>query len=304
MPYTTKHHISLAGFLITFFGAILFSTKAVIVKKAFSDINADALTLLVMRMVFSLPFFVAAAFLTARKKENIPFTKRQLIYIILLGLVGYYLSSFLDFVGLQYISAGLERLILFLYPTFTVLINAMVFGQKVARTQRLALYLTYTGIMIAYLSELRWAGTNPDFFFGSFMILLCAITFSIYIVGSGRLVPAVGPNKFTAYSMLSSTGGILLHFFFRGNVEILSQINLYWWYGLLLAVVATVIPSFLISNGMKRIGSNNVAIISSIGPVSTILQAHFILGEPVSLLQLAGTALVIAGVTLIGWNRK
>jgi drug/metabolite transporter (DMT)-like permease len=304
MNSSTKQPITLAGFLITFLGSVLFSTKAVIVKKAFIDIQTDAVSLLTTRMIFSLPFFVAAAFLTSGKKENTPLTKKQWTYIILLGLVGYYLSSLLDFIGLQYISAGLERLILFLYPTFTVLINAVIFRLKVSRVQGLALFLTYCGLGIAYLSELHGVTINQNFFFGSFMILLCAITFSIYIVGSGRLIPQVGATKFTAYAMLASTGGILVHFLIGGNRLSVNQNSSYYWYGLLLAIVATVIPSFLISNGMKRIGSNNVAIISSIGPVSTILLAHFVLGEPVSFMQFAGTGLVIVGVALIGWNTK
>jgi drug/metabolite transporter (DMT)-like permease len=129
-------------------------------------------------------------------------------------------------------------------------------------------------------------------------VLLCAITYAIYIVGSGRLIPQVGATRFTAYAMLAATGGIFVHFALRGQVSPLYQSAGFWWYGLLLGIVATVIPSFLISGGLKRIGSNNVAIISAIGPVSTILQAHFILGDPIFAAQLVGTILVIVGVLL------
>lgn len=231
-------------------------------------------------------------------------TTRQWFYVAALGVTGYYISSYFDFVGLQYISAGLERLILFLYPTFAVLLNHYLFGQKMTGVQKMALALTYAGIGIAFYGELKIDTGNPDFYFGSLMVFLCAVTFSIYLVGSGRIIPIIGASKFTAYAMLSATAGIFINFLLAGKIETLNSGTGLWWYGLLLAIVATVIPSFLISNGMKRIGSNNVAIISSIGPVSTILQAHFILGERMFLEQIIGTFLVIAGVLLIGWKSR
>lgn len=299
-----QQKISIAGLFITLLGAILFSTKAIMVKKAFADVKVDALTLLTLRMIFSLPFYLLAAAFTTNKKDNVQMNRQQWGYIIGLGIFGYYLSSLFDFTGLQYISAGLERLILFLYPTFTVLINLFVFRQKINRRQQFALLLTYLGIAIAYFGELKIDTGNPDFLLGSFLIFICAITYAIYIVGSGRMIPLVGATKFTTYSMLAATTGILLHFILRGNYTLLNAGNGLWGYGLLLAIVATVIPSFLLSEGMKRIGSNNAAIISAIGPVSTIVQAHFILGEKMFAAQLAGTALVIIGVILIGWSKK
>jgi len=145
---TTKRP-ALLGFLIAFIGSILFSTKAIIVKKAFADIDVDALTLLTIRMIFSLPFYLIAAFIVSGQESNVKMSRKQWGIVFFLGLFGYYLSSLFDFIGLQYISAGLERLILFLYPTFAVLINAFVFRQKMQRNQKLALLLTYAGIGIA-----------------------------------------------------------------------------------------------------------------------------------------------------------
>ena len=257
-----------------------------------------------MRMIFSLPFYVVVAIFASSKSENIKMTTSQWLYVAGIGMTGYYISSYFDFVGLQYISAGLERLILFLYPTFAVLINAILFKQKMTGTQKVALMLTYTGIGIAYYGELSIDIHNPNFYFGSLMVFMCAITYSIYLVGSGRIIPIIGATKFTAYAMLSATAGIFIHFLFKGNFATLNTGTGLWWYGLLLAIFATVIPSFLISNGLKRIGSNNVAIISSIGPVSTILQAHYILGERMFFEQVIGTALVISGVLLIGWKSR
>jgi drug/metabolite transporter (DMT)-like permease len=299
-----KHNVTLAGFLITIIGSILFSTKAIIVKVAFANTSMDAITLLMLRMTFSLPFYIGAIWF-ARQEGLTPLTTRQWLGVIGLGLFGYYLSSLFDFVGLQYVTAGLERLILFLYPTFAVFINAFVFKQPVVRTQKIALFLTYAGIGIAYLGELRFDIGNPNFLWGSFLIFLCSITYSVYIVGSGRMIPTVGVTRFTAYAMLASTTGVFVHFAVSGgNLQLLQEAASHFWYGLLLAVVATVLPTFMLANGMKRIGSNNVAIISAIGPVSTIIQAHFILGEKIFPAQIAGTLLVIIGVILIGWKRN
>ncbi|HEU4576446.1 MAG TPA: DMT family transporter [Chitinophagaceae bacterium] len=303
MPNTSqKNSLSVTGFLITLGGAILFSTKAIIVKLAFGHTKVDALTLLTLRMVFSLPFYIAAAWLGSRHNKHERFTRRQWLLVITLGLFGYYLSSLFDFIGLQYVSAGLERLILFLYPTFAVLINAFVFKQKLTRMQQLALLLTYAGIAVAYAGELHIETGNARFYTGSLLIFLCAVTYSVYIAGSGRVIPQVGATRFTAYAMLAATGGIFLHFAVAGNYQSLTGSVSYIWYGLALAIIATVIPSFLLSVGMKKIGSNNVAIISGIGPVSTIIQANLVLGEKIFAAQVAGTLLVILGVLLIGWQ--
>lgn len=295
----TTQPLTLIGILIAFIGAILFSTKAIMVKLAFAQIKVDALSLLTLRMIFSLPFYLIAAFMISNKEGNVKMSGQQWLYIMLLGVFGYYLSSLFDFIGLQYISAGLERLILFLYPTFVVLINAVIYKQKINRKQQIALLLTYSGIGLAYLGELNIDTSNPNFLWGSFLIFICAITYSIYIVGSGRLIPQIGPAKFTAYAMLSATAGIFLHFLLRGEFNTLMQSKGLLEYGLMLAIVATVIPTFMLSSALKKIGSNNVAIVSSIGPVSTIVQAHYFLGEDIFTEQIIGTVLVVAGVLLL-----
>lgn len=291
----------LIGFIIAFIGALLFSTKAVIVKHGFMNTTVDAVTLLALRMIFALPFYVAIGLFASKTTTSASFTKKQWVYVIGLGLAGYYLSSLFDFIGLQYISAGLERLILFLYPTFVVLINAAVFKQKIKSVQKLALLLTYVGIGIAYFGELKINTSNPNFFLGSFFIFLCAITFAAYIAGSGKLIPQTGATRFTAYAMIASSIGVLAHYFVTGNTLHHFSTELLW-YGLILGIVATVIPTFTVSAAIKKIGANNVAIISSVGPVSTILQAHWVLGEQIHSGQIIGTVLVIIGVILIGWR--
>lgn len=296
--------ITFAGFIITLTGAIFFSTKAIFVKLAFQQTGVDALTLLSLRMLFSLPFYLLAVWLVSRKENTQPLTNRQWILIILMGILGYYLSSLFDFIGLQYVSAGLERLILFLYPTFAVLINTFFFRTKLNRTQLIALLLAYLGIAIAYVGELNVDKTNPEFFYGSLMIFLCAVTYSIYLVGTGRLVPKVGVTRYTAYAMLAATAGIFIQFLLTRRIGDIPFSPSLVGYGTALAIIATVLPSFMMSNGMKTIGSNNVAIITSIGPVSTIAQAHFILDEPIFTEQVLGTALVMAGIVMIGWQTR
>jgi drug/metabolite transporter (DMT)-like permease len=300
----TAYQLTVSGFLITLLGAVFFSTKAIFVKLAFKDTGVDAITLLSLRMLFSLPFYLVAAWMGAKKEAIKPLTKRDWFYVFLLGIFGYHLSSLFDFIGLQYVSAGLERLILFLYPTFSVLINTYFFKTKLNRTQIIALLLTYLGIGIAYFGELKIDSSNPGFFFGSLMIFLCAVTYSFYLVGTGRMVAKVGATRYTAYAMLSATAGIFLQFLVTRNISSVPWSPTLFWYGLVLALVATVLPSFMMSNGMKRIGSNNVSIITSIGPVSTIIQAHFFLGESILPTQVFGTILVIIGVLLIGWQSK
>lgn len=296
------------GFLISFTGAILFSTKAILVKLAFRHTQADGLTLLALRMLLSLPFYLLTALWGSRRSGNARMKPRQWLWVTILGLLGYYLSSLFDFIGLQYISAGLERLILFLYPSFAVLINAMLFGQRIGRVQVLALVLSYTGIGVAYFGEVRVDTGNPHFFWGSFLIFLCSITYAFYLSGTGRMVQLLGAAKFTTYSMLTATLGVLTHFFIRQALGAHAPLptgagsGTLWGYGLALALLATVIPSFMLSAGMKRIGANNAAIVTSVGPVSTILQAHFVLGEPIFIEQIFGTVLVIIGVLLIGWK--
>lgn len=304
MNAVARPALPLAGFLITLLGAVLFSTKAIFVKLAFGATHTDALTLLTLRMVFSLPFYAGVALFVSSQQRTGRLTGRQWGLVAVVGMLGYYVSSLLDFMGLQYVSAGLERLLLFLYPSFVVFINAIFFKQRITGIQKGALLLTYLGIGIAYAGELTIDTAGPGFYWGSFLVFLCAITYSLYIVGSGKLIPLVGATKFTAYAMLAATAGIFSHFALFGHGQLLGAGQGLWGYGLLLAVFSTVLPSFLISQGLKRIGSNNVAIISGIGPISTIAQAHFLLNEPIFAAQVGGTLLVVCGVLLLSWKRS
>ena len=304
MTNTKIISLSLTGFLIALLGSVMFSTKAIIVKSAFRDIHVDVVSLLALRMLFSLPFYLVAAFMVSSRKNNVRMNRRQWLYILGLGFVGYYLSSFFDFLGLKYVSAGLERLILFLYPSFVVLINGYVFKMPISKLQKVSLMVTYVGILLAFAGEVRLEAHDTNFYWGCFFIFLCAVTFSIYTAGSGKMVAQIGATKFTAYAMLAATMGVLLHYVLAGKNGLMNANTDVIVYGVLLALVATVIPSFLINLGMKYIGSTNVAIISCIGPVSTILQANWFLGEKIHVGQIIGTALVIVGILITAWEPK
>ncbi len=302
MNASKRSSLFLTGFLLSIGGAILFSTKAIWVKLAFRNTGVDALTLLSLRMLLALPFYLVAAWFSGKKELAVPLNKKDWYWIIALGILGYYLSSLFDFIGLQYISAGLERLILFLYPTFAVLLNTWMFKSRISKIQLFALAITYLGIGIAYYAELGTIQQNEQFYFGSFMVFLCAVTYSFYLVGTGRMVVKAGATRYTAYAMLAATAGVFAHFVVKEQWEEVKMSSQLWWYGIALAIIATVIPSFMMSSGMKKIGSNNVSIITSIGPVSTIIQASIFLNDPILMEQILGTVLVIFGVVLIGWQ--
>jgi len=280
---------------------VLFSTKAILVKLAYRDTPVDALTLLALRMVFSIPFFLGAAAFSSNKSTNVKFTGKEWIYIALIGCLGYYVSSFLDFVGLKYVSAGIERLILFIYPTLTLLMSAIIFKTKIKPLQWLALVITYFGLAIAFFGEVDFnSSQNKNFLFGSVMVFICAFTYAGYIVGSGRLIPKVGAAKFNSYAMSFACIGVLLHFVLFSEVSLFHLPLTVYVYSFLMAVFATVIPSYLVAAAISRIGSDNAAIVGSVGPVSTILLANLFLNETITLWQLVGTACILIGVLIIG----
>jgi drug/metabolite transporter (DMT)-like permease len=291
----------LSGVALALLGAVLFSTKAIFVKLAYRDTDIDAVTLLAWRMIFSVPFFVSAAFVSSSKTENVKFTTRQWLYIALIGCLGYYISSLLDFLGLQYVSAGIERLILFVYPTLVLLMSAVFFKIKIKPLQWLAVTITYLGLAIAFFGEVDiQSAQNENFYLGSFFIFICAFTYATYIVGSGRLIPKVGASKFNSYAMSFASIGVLLHFAIFSQVSLWNLPPLVYVYSFLMAVFSTVIPSYLVTSSINRIGSGNVAIVGSVGPVSTIILANIFLSEGITFWQIAGTVLILIGVLIIG----
>ena len=288
------------GVFLGVLGIVLFSSKAVMVKLAY-NYNVDAITMLLLRMLFSFPFYVVIAYLYRNKNQEIKTTKIDYVWVVFFGVVGYYLASFFDFVGLTYIKASLERIILFVYPTIVILLNRLFFKQPITKIQALAIFLSYLGIVIAFSDEVDISGNNV--YLGGFFVLLSAITYASYLVGSGWLIPKFGVVKFTAYAMLVSCFCVFIHFSLIGETDLF---NLPWQvYGLggLIAIFATVIPSFLVSASIKIISSSNFAIVAGVGPISTIILASFFLNETLTLFQFFGALLVIIGIVITSLNQ-
>ncbi|MDH4092636.1 MAG: DMT family transporter [Cyclobacteriaceae bacterium] len=289
----------IGGILFCLFGAVCFSTKAIFVKLAYRDTEVDAITLLALRMLFSLPFFTLSAIFSSNQRSNVRFTGKQWIGVALVGCLGYYVSSLLDFLGLQYISAGIERLVLFIYPTLVLLMTSVIFKVKISTRQWFALAITYAGLFIAFWGEVSFQGGTGNFYKGAALVFVCAVTYAMNIVGSGRLIPTLGAAKFNSYAMSFAAIAVLIHFFVTSDNSLLDQSYTVYFYSFSMAIISTVIPSYLLTEGIKRTGSGNAAIVGSVGPVSTILQAYFFLNEPMHAMQLAGTALILAGVLMI-----
>jgi drug/metabolite transporter (DMT)-like permease len=304
MSSERKQSAFVGGVIICLVGAICFSTKAIFVKLAYRDTNIDAISLLALRMLFSLPFFLISAALASSRIDNIRFTAKQWAGVALIGCLGYYVSSLLDFLGLQYVSAGIERLILFIYPTLVLLMSSLIFKEKIKRIQWLAVGITYGGLLMAFLGEVTLPHADSEnFYLGSALIFACAITYAMYIVGSGRLIPGIGSAKFNSYAMSFACIAVLIHFLLTSDSSLIHLDYQVYVYSAAMALFSTVIPSYLVTAGIKRIGSDNAAIVGSIGPVSTILQAYIFLGEPVFGLQIVGTSLILVGVLLIGRSK-
>lgn len=286
------------GALCVVGSAVAFSAKAVIAKVGYRH-GADPATLLALRMGFALPFFVVAALVTGRGRAPLP--RAELGKILLLGVLGYYLASVFDFYGLVYISAGLERLILFVYPTLVVLMSAAVFKTPITRRTLLALALTYGGVLLAVKTETALAA-GSGMWLGVALIFGCALSYAAYLVGSGRLIPRIGSLRFTSLALIVSTAAMLVHFLVVGG-RFGGHPPAVYGIGLLLALVCTVLPVFLLGEGIRRIGAGPSAIIGAVGPVSTIALAHWVLGEPVHLVQGIGTLLVLVGATVVARGR-
>jgi drug/metabolite transporter (DMT)-like permease len=292
------------GIIICLLGSVCFSTKAIFVKLAYRDTQIDAVSLLALRMIFSLPFFLISAGVASSKESNVKFTAKQWMYIAFIGCLGYYISSLLDFLGLQFVTAGIERLILFIYPTLVLLMNSFLFKQKIKSIQWWAVIISYVGLLLAFFGEIDFnSSQSENFIWGSFLIFVCAITYAAYIVGSGKLIPLVGAIKFNSYAMSFACLGVFLHFFMTSEKSLLALPTQVYVYSLLMAILSTVIPSYLVTMGIRRIGSDNAAIVSSVGPVSTILLAYYFLNESIFVMQIVGTAMILVGVLLISRSK-
>jgi len=284
-----------SGILLAIIGVVLFSAKAVMVKMAYKY-EIDHLTLLLFRMVFALPFYLLIAFW---KKPLHPkeIVKKDYLWIVFFGFIGYYLASLFDFMGLQYLKAGLERIILFIYPTLVVLLSWLIFKKGITKLQISAILITYAGVLITFWNEVGVEGETIAL--GAFLIFLSAMTYASYLVGSGWLIPKFGALQFTSYAMIVSTVCIIIHYLFINGFSLMVYQTEVYILGIAMAIFSTLIPSFLVSEAINRLGASTFSIFGSLGPVTTIILAFFFLGEQVSNIQIIGMLVVIAGVMLV-----
>ncbi len=299
----------LVGFAVALLSAAMFSGKAIVVKLAYRY-HVDAVTLLALRMVLSLPFFAAAAYWSARRThDSAALSRADWLRVLFLGLSGYYLASYLDFLGLQYISAALERLILFLYPTVVMLVTAYLLGRRVSRQQVLALVISYAGIGIVFAHDLiagagRGSAEGSAVVTGAVFVFGSAISYALYLVASGEIVQRVGSIRLTAYATIVACVLCIAQFFATRDAALLTTLAPeVWWYSMFNAVFCTVLPVFGTMFAIARIGAPRTSLTGMLGPVMTIFLGAVLLGEPITWWQLAGTVFVLAGVFLTTRNR-
>lgn len=298
MSTTPASESFLSGALLAVLGAFGFSLKPILIKLAYAHgASIDAITLMSLRMLMSLPIFLGVALWRGKGAEHSHSTV-DWTALAILGVTGYYLASLLDFSGLEYISAGLERLILFLYPTFVVLFTALLYRRRIERAQIIALVLSYAGILLVYGGEPM--AHTPDIALGALFVFGSGLVFALYLTGSGHYIHRFGSRRFTAYSMTIACVVTLLHFLAFHPLGQLAVSPEVLGLALAIAIFSTVLPTFLVNAGIRRIGADRVSIIGSIGPIVTLLLAYLVLDESLGPAQIGGAVLVLTGVLLVG----
>jgi drug/metabolite transporter (DMT)-like permease len=303
------------GMALAIAGAVLFSGKAVIVKLAYRH-GADPVSLIALRMLFALPFFVIAAWWVGRRRSPaaaadaaVPaadggavWQRGDALRIAALGLIGYYLASFLDFLGLQYVSASLGRIIAYLNPTLVLLISFLWLRRRIGPREWIALAVAYVGVLTVYWHDLQLGGSNVPL--GSFLVLLSAMLYAIYLVAGGAMVRRIGPIRLTAWASIVACFACIAQAVVLDPTALFAQAPAVYWLSLVNGTACTVIPIFCVMMAIDRIGSGPVALLGAVGPVSTIAMAAAWLGEPVSAIQLAGTGIVLSAIAILSLRRS
>jgi drug/metabolite transporter (DMT)-like permease len=291
------------GPLCAVLGVLGFSFKAILIKLAYREHPVDAITLLTLRMLYSAPLFLAMAAWVQRtpraSPRRSPISRADLLRLVWLGCIGYWLASLLDFMGLQYITASLERLVLFLYPTIVVLLSALMLRQPITRRAVTALVLSYAGIAFVFWQDLRFTGDAGATLRGGGLVFASAILYALYLVQAGGVIARLGSSRFIAWAMLASTVFVVAQFALTRPLSALAVPGSIHAISLAMAVFSTVLPTWLIAESIRRMGANAASLVGSFGPVFTIGLGAMILGEPVRAIQLAGAALVLGGVLLV-----
>ncbi len=289
----------LAGLAIAIGGAVLFSTKAIVAKLLYRY-QLDAVTVIAFRMLFSVPIFAAIALWQMRTQPALLVKDRW--RLVFLGLIGYYVSSMFDFLGLQYISVGLERLILFLTPTFVLLFTSFFLKRHISRTEWLALAVSYCGIVLVFWHDLH-SGMKAVVL-GSALVLGSAISYAIYLLQSGELVRRIGSVRLVSYAMCVASAACIGQFFVLRPAASLVQPGGVYWLSLVNGIFCTILPVFMTMLAVQRIGAATASQAGMVGPVSTLFLGALVLGEPITAIQLSGTALVMAGIYMLSTKKS
>jgi drug/metabolite transporter (DMT)-like permease len=279
-------------------GVLGFSFKAILIKLAYAWTPIDAVTLLALRMIYATPFFLVMALWSTRRGTP-PTGRKDWIAILWLGFVGYYLASLVDFMGLQYVTAALERLMLYLYPTIVVVISAIFLKQRITGRILLALALSYAGILLVFARDLAFGGDSHALWLGGALVFASSFLYALYLVGAGPVIARLGSLRFIALAMLTSALFVFAQFAATRPLSALAVPLRIHLLSLAMAVFSTVLPTYLVAEAIVRIGANRTSLVGSLGPVFTIGLGFWIIGEPLHWIQLAGAALVLSGVALV-----
>lgn len=289
------------GFGLAIAGTFLFALKSIFIKLAFAQ-GVEAIHLLAIRMVFSLPFYVATFCVLAFRRRtsfSTRFPKRILLWSLMLGFLGYYLASMLDFYGLKFITAQLERLTLFTYPALISVFAWLYLGESLGRRAVAAIVLTYVGVLLMYGQE-RTISDSANVGYGVALVFGAAVSYSLYVLLAKPTMQQIGSRSFTSLAMIGSTVFVVLHYLCVMSVsDFFTAKPIVYLYGLILAIVCTVLPSFMINEAILRVGAARASIVGSLGPAVTMILAIFVLQEPSSVQHFVGMFVTIAGVSLV-----
>ncbi|MDY6456427.1 DMT family transporter [Acinetobacter faecalis] len=294
------------GSIFAVTAAFLFSTKAIFIKQAYElSPLVDGTVLMALRMLSALPFFLLLAWFNRANNKNI--VAKDWGILVVAGLIGYYLSSWLDFAGLMYISASLERIILFLYPTLTVIATSFIYKKPLNAYSIFAIALSYGGTVIVMLQEQSNVPHEGNFWLGVSLVFASAISFAAYLLLTPRLINKFGSWNFSGLALSIACIGMLTHYCIATPNPIGLLVALpssVIWYGIALGLLVTVLPTILVAQSIARLGAAQTAMIASIGPILTIILATLLLGETLNTIQWFGCALNIIGVLMITLAKK
>jgi drug/metabolite transporter (DMT)-like permease len=294
-PFLTP---ALIGTLYVLFSAVLFSTKSVFVKMAY-QYAIDATILLSLRMVFALPFFLVMLYLAPPVRHTL--NTKDYIGLWLAGVFGYYGASILDFWGMEFISASLERLILFMYPTLTVFLAALFFKTKISKQTWLAIMISYIGMIFVFLGNQHEESSH--LLLGSSLVFLGALAYAGYLVGSGHLIGRFGAARFTSLALVIATLCCFIHFLMTHSLSKLSHLPAQvWLLSAILGFFCTFLPATLLTQGIRRIGAPQAALISGVSPVITLALGAWLLNDNLTLWQFCGAGLILVGVIFISYK--